>query len=355
MPATPPLPRRILVVRLGAIGDVANALVFAASVKRADPDVHLGWVVHDLARPLVHGHPDVDRVHLWERSSGWKGYRALGRELRAEGYELAVDLQRTLKSGLVARASGAPRILGYDRRRAKEGNWLLSTERIAPGPPEAHMIEQYLAFARHLGLDGPAVRRLPIVPEAERYAEERVRELGGAPILLQLGATKPANRWRPERFGELAARLAADDLGPVCLSGSAADRQLARAALAACSASERVHDLTGEPDLPRWISLARRSRLFVGCDTGPMHLAAAVGLPVVALFGPADPHRTGPYGWQEESTRARVLRVELACSPCNDRVCRRPSGQGPRDQCMDDLSVDRVHEAARSMLGALAS
>jgi heptosyltransferase I len=323
------LPARVLVVRLGAIGDVVNALVFATAVKRAQPDTHIGWAIHDLARPLVEGHPSVDRVHQWRRGSGSAGRRAVTRELRAERYDLAVDLQRIAKSALLARASGAPRMLGYDRGRAKEFSWLLATERIEPGPPHEHMVDQYLAFARHLGCDGPAEHLLPVDAEADAWAAALVDELGGAPVLINPGASKSPNRWAPGRFGALAKRLVQDAMAPVVAIGGPGDRELAAALFEA--AGPGVRDLVGATTLPQLIALERRARLVVTGDTGPMHLAVAVGVPTLALFGPADPRRTGPYGWTDQtSARHTVLRA------ANGR--------------MDALVVETVHDAVRTKL-----
>ena len=120
------LPARILVVRLGAIGDVTNALVLATAIKDASPHSEIGWVIHPLARPLVDDHPAVDRVHVWPRRSGVGGWRRLVREIRGERYELAADLQRIAKSAVLARASRAPRVLGADRGRTKELSWLFT-------------------------------------------------------------------------------------------------------------------------------------------------------------------------------------------------------------------------------------
>jgi lipopolysaccharide heptosyltransferase II len=296
VPAAPPEPQRLVVVRLGAIGDVVNALVFASAVKRVRPGVHLAWVVHGLARPLVEGHPDVDHVHVFERGSGLAGWRRLALELRAQRYDLAVDLQRICKSALVARLSGAPRVLGYDRGRAKEWSWLLASERIPPGPPHEHMVEQYRAFARALGCDAPVEHRLPNDPEAAAWAADRVAAFGGAPVLVNPGASKPRNRWPAERFapfvGELAQRLASRGT-PLAVVGGPGDRELAAPLLAA---APTAHDLVGRTSLRQLTALLARARLLVTGDTGPMHLAVAVGTPTVALFGPADPRRTGPYG-----------------------------------------------------------
>jgi len=332
------LPERVLAVRLGAIGDVANALVFASALKEAHPEVRIGWVVHALAAPLVVGHPAVDRAHVWRRTDGWRGFARVVRELRAERYGLAVDLQRIQKSALLARLSGAPRVLGFARGRVKEASWLWTNERVAARAGTLHVVEQYLDVARHLGCAPRAPRHVfPRDESAERWAEALVAELGGAPVLVNVGASKPSNRWEPERFGALAGALAASGLA-VCLTGGPEDRTAAARAKAIAGA--RVRDLTGETSLLQFVELARRARLFVGCVTGPMHLAAAAGAPVVALFGPADPARTGPYGRTQS-----VVRVPPPCAPCGRSTCNQP-----RHACMEDLTVERVLAAAREQL-----
>ncbi len=291
------LPRRILIVRLGAIGDVTNALVVARALARARPEAAIGWAVHDLARPLVEGHPCVRRVHLWARGSGLAGLRSFLREVRAQRYELAVDLQRIQKSALVARLSGAPRVAGFDRARTKELSWLWTRERAPRGDPGAHVVEQYLDVARWLsGAPVREERDLPETPAAARFAERVVAELGAAPLAVCLGASKPENRWAPERFVALVRGVRARADVPVCLVGGPGDRALFAPALEALGGAAGVLDLVGRSSLAELVALERRARAFVGCDTGPMHVAAAVGTPVVALFGPADPRRTGPRG-----------------------------------------------------------
>jgi lipopolysaccharide heptosyltransferase II len=330
----------VLAVRLGAIGDVANALVFAAALKEARPDARIGWAVHPLAAPLVDGHPSVDRLHVWPRGAGVAGWLRLVREIRAERYEVAVDLQRIQKSAWLARFSGAPRVLGYDRARAKELSWLVTRERLDPAGAGRHMVEHYLEFARHLGARANAPRHLlPRDAEAEAWAARLLDELGGPPVLVNLGASKPANRWAPERFGALARALREDGLA-VCFTGGPDDRAAAERARTAAGGGPR--DLVGQTSLRQLIALARRARLFVGCDTGPMHLAAAVGTPVVALFGPADPARTGPFGAGHV-----VLREPPPCAPCNQKTCHQP-----RHACMEDLTVERVLAAARARLAS---
>jgi heptosyltransferase-1 len=323
------LPERVLIVRTGAIGDVVNALVVANALREAAPATRIGWVVHELARPLVDDHPSVDRVHLWARGSGWTGVRALLGELREERYGLALDLQRIAKSALVARLCGAPRVVGFDRARSKEFAWLLSGERLEPRPDSRHRVEGYLDVVRHLGLPVPRVlHRLPEDARAAAWAESELARLGGAPVLVHVGATKPPNRWPPERFGGLAGALAREPGGPVVLVGGPDERESAERAMAA--AGSEVHDRVGATDLRQLVELCRRARLLVSADSGPMHVAAAVGTPVLALFGPADPAVTGPWGLQH-----RVLRA-------------------PRLQ-MDELPVKPVLTSARELLGKSAA
>lgn len=305
----PQLPERVLIVRTGAIGDVVNALVVANAIREAAPATRVGWVVHELARPLVADHPSVDRVHLWPRGSGWSGVRRLLAELRGERYGLALDLQRIAKSALVARLSGAPRVVGFDRARSKELAWLWPTERIPARPDSRHRVEGYLDVVRHLGLPLPrTLHRLPQDARAAAWAEGEFARLGGAPILVHVGASKAANRWAPERFGGLAGALARDPGGPVLLIGGPGEQAAGARAMAA--AGSEVHDLTGRTDLRQLVELCRRARLVVSADSGPMHVAAALGTPVLALFGPADPAATGPWGLQHRVLRAPRLSME---------------------------------------------
>jgi len=297
-PERAPLPEspRVLVVRTGAIGDVVNALVFAAALRDARPRAHIGWVAHPLVVPLLQDNPAVDRVHTWPRGGGLAGLRRLLAELRRDRYDLAVDLQRLQKSALVARLSGAPRVLGYDRRRAKELSHLWTREHIAPGDPREHMVAQYLAFARHLGLPADTPRwPLPTLDGARARASAALAPLAGAPfVVLNLGASKAPNRWPAAHFAALADGVGASAGPALVLTGGPGEREVANAVLVQ---TDRVRlDLVGRTDLLTLAAVLERAALVVTGDTGPMHLAVAVGARVLALFGPADPSRTGPYG-----------------------------------------------------------
>jgi heptosyltransferase-1 len=338
------LPRSILIVRLGAIGDVVNALVLANAIKRADPTVIIGWAVHPLSQPLVAGHPAVDRVHVWTRGLGLLEWRRLVAEVRAARYEMAIDLQRLTKSALLARRSGAPRVLGFDRARTKEASFLWTRERIRTGDRGAHMVEQYLEFARHLGLeDVRAEWLLPTDAASERWAEEWNREHGPV-VLFNLGASKPRKLWPADRFGELALAVQREFDVAVAFTGAAPDAPLAARALERARSLDAARcagwsDLTGRTSLLQLAALQRRSLAVVTCDTGPMHIAVACGARVCALFGPGEPRRTGPHGQLENVVRRRSDGTPAGLEP--DRALR-----------MEDIRVEHVLERLRPWLAA---
>jgi heptosyltransferase-1 len=294
-PAALPDTSRLLVLRTGAIGDVMNALVFAAAVRDARPAAYVGWVVHPLSAPLLEGNPAIDRVHVWRRGGGVRGLVALLRELRAERYDVAVDLQRLQKSAFLAWASGAPRRLGHDRRRTKEHAHLWHREHLATGDPRSHMVDQYLEFARHLGV-APDAPRWPWPPLARGLAfAARTLPSGRPRVVLNLGASKPEKLWPAASFGALAGILANEGVACV-LTGGRGDRATADTVLRAAGAVAAPLDLVGHTDLIELAGVLVKADLVVTADTGPMHMAVALGTPVVAVFGPGDAQRTGPYG-----------------------------------------------------------
>ncbi|MDG2144197.1 MAG: glycosyltransferase family 9 protein [Planctomycetota bacterium] len=350
------LPKKILIVRLGALGDVANALVLAAAIKRAAPDTFVGWAVHNLALPIVEGNPVVDRAYLWDKKLGVRGLISCVREVRAEGYDLAIDLARIFKSSLVARLSGAPRVLGFDRARTKEFAWLFLNESIAPLPDPAykprHMVEQYLEFATHLGIEASAEHRLPQNDQAVAWAAEQVDRLARAPVAIGIGASYVSKSWPAERFLDLGRSVAASLNRPVILLGGPGDRELARLELEQLAAAssddgddshQPVVDFVGRTSLAELIAITARAAVFVSCDTGPMHLAVAQGIPVVALFGPGVAGRTGPYNPQP--ARHEIVAVPPPCAPCNKRTCRMP-----RHDCMLDIGVELALDAVQRQL-----
>ncbi len=309
----------ILIVKLGALGDVINTLPLAIQLKQHfKAQIH--WITAPLSYPLLAGHSAVDQVILFDRKKGGAAIRSLLRRIRSHQFDLVLDLQRTMKSGLICTAARGKRKIGFDKRRCKEMTWLLPFERIPAGDPHAHMVDQYLDFARYLGLPAGQV---------QWHIQSSGHKVQGLPrryMVLNIGATKPANRWTVQGFVELATTIRKKYNLPCVLTGGPEDVPMA--IHIAGQSDDNVINLVGKTSLLELVDLLKDAIMVVTCDTGPMHLAVALGKDVVALFGPSDHRRTGPY-------RGMVIRANLDCVPCNRRLCKRPV-------CMDAIRAEDV-------------
>ena len=324
---------RIGLVKLGAIGDVVNTLPFANRLRAGYPRARITWVIAPLSHALLAGHPAVDEFLVFDakKPSGWPGFV---RELRARRLDMAIDLQRLIKSGMITRASGAKTRLGFDRARCKERSHLFTNLRIPPNPNPGVTVAQYLEFADFLQLPPQSPTwNLPFTPFAGTRAGERR-------VVLNVGASWTSKLWAHENWAELARRLT-QELGlAVHLSGGREDRAAADAIRQQAGVPIVSH--AGEFTLRETAGLLASAELVVSGDTGPLHMAVALGRPVVALFGAADPRRTAPFGQPDA-----VVRHAVECSPCRKRVCPVPG-----HPCMRDLTAETVFARARSVLGA---
>ncbi len=305
------LESRILILRLGAIGDVVNGLVLANTIKRASPDCEIGWMVHPRSEAVLQGHPSVDRVHRIDLRRPRELAEELGR-VRACRYDIVLETQRLFKSGLLALLSGAPRRIGFDFNRSRELSWLFTNEKIEPHDPMRHVVDQYMEFAAHLGIEDRSVQWLlrarPLeLEKARARMEEKSRW-----VVLSIGAGKPANRWDISSWARLAWGIETALDARVCLVGGPESARSSRALAGLVPAGAAPLNLVGQTNLQELLGVLECADLVVSCDSGPMHMAVALGRPVVALFGPANHLRTGPYGLAD-----RVIhRRDLWCSPC---------------------------------------
>jgi ADP-heptose:LPS heptosyltransferase len=321
---------RLLIVLPGALGDVIRALPLAGRIRRAAPDAHLGWAVEPPAAPLLAGHPWLDRVHVFERP---RAARALGpflAALRAERYEVALDLGRSIKSAFFALACGARERLGFAAADGREAGWLLATRRLPPQGPECPKLAQFQAFADALGL-APAPVEFGLAPTAAEAAdaERLVAGLAGPLVAASLGSSCPSRRWFPERTAAVLAALARSHGASAVLLGTAADGAFARAVAAAGPGPLR--DLVGRTTLRQLLAVLARARLVVGPDSGALHLAAALGRPVVSLWGATSPARSTPFG-----SEALAVTGAAPCAPCFLAEC--PIGRA----CMGAIAVETV-------------
>jgi lipopolysaccharide heptosyltransferase I len=328
---------RLLVVRLGSLGDLVHTLPAVSAIRRAHPDLALDWLVDEIHREFLALVPVVSSVvSLTGRSAGaWLRAR---RELRARGYDAAVDFQGLIKSAALARFSGARRVIGFDRRALREpaAAWFY-TERVETGEG-LHVIQKNLRLAGAVGAAaGPP--EFPIATAASA-AIDALRARGvDAFALINPGAAWPNKRWPPASFGRLA-RAVRDRHGlPSVVLWGPGESALARAVVAASAGAAVEAPPTGLADL---VGLARAARVIVSGDTGPTHIAAAVGTPVVALFGPTNPARNGPWDPRDVT----IARYD-GCACHYQRQCRRPG-----DWCLAAIGVDEVAAAVDRRLAA---
>ena len=334
-------PARILIVKPSSLGDVVHALPTVARIRAKFPDASISWLLNDGLQSLLSRCPLINEIIPFHRQQPGK-FPALLKQLHAARFDIVVDLQGLLRSGIMTFATRAPRRIGLSD--AREGARFAYNEVVEV--PRIHAVDRYLLAAAHLGcLDGPGEFPLGI-SDAPRSPLSASRSL----IAINPSARGPTKLWGDDKFAELIRRLPRER---VVFTGSAGERTRIERILGgmrgACAeprsiASAAPRNLAGTTSLLELAELYASCAVVITNDSGPMHIAAAVGTPVVAIFGPTDPALTGPYGKQHV-----VLRAGVDCSPClKDRCVHRPPME-----CMEKVSVEQVFAAAKPFLTVL--
>jgi heptosyltransferase-1 len=290
--------RRVLLVRFGSLGDVLHALPALATLKCSFPGWEVDWLVESRWRPLLEGNPYLSRVtevdtlawrHEHFSRRVWDSLGSVTRELRSRHYDWALDLQGALKSALACRLSGARAVIGFERPWLREpGASVFYTRRVQP--TAVHVVEANLALVASLGARKVSIE-FPLPSGDERQLPTAL--LQEAVAVVNPGAGWPAKQWSVDGYAQLCDTLEETYLLPVALNCGPGEERLAKQVQRACKRSDPV---IYSGALPGLIALLRRARILVAPDTGPLHLAAALGVPTVGLFGPTDPRRNGPYG-----------------------------------------------------------
>lgn len=344
---------KILVVKMSSLGDVVQSLPALSALREAFPGAQIHWIVEETGADLLRLHPGVDRIWVVPRFRWVRHLRSPGhwpllireatrtvRALRGHRFELALDLQGLLKSAVWMGVVRADRKVGFDG--AREGAARVLTERYPWGHPDGHAVERYLGLVEGIsGWCGPVNYGIVLSPDAEARAQEILRSSGGAPhrpwAVLIPAARWETKEWPRRSFARLADEIVRRTGLQVLFAGGEGERLKIGEILSRMT--EEGVDLTGKTDIPALAALLKQARVVVSVDTGPMHLAVAVGAPVVALFGPTAPWRTGPFGKGH-----RVLRPSLPCSPCFQRRC-------PTKACMGEVDPEAVLRAICELLG----
>lgn len=289
----PPL-RRVGIVMMSAVGDAVHVLPLLTALKRHSPDTHVTWVLQRGAAELVRGHPALDDIVLFDRARGWRAYPAVRRELAARPFDVVLALQVYLKAGIVTSFTRSPVKLGFDRARARDANWLVTTHRLPPRPG-AHVQDQYFEFLDELGVPHEPVTWQLGPWEHERPWQRAFLAPFERPIApIVVATSKPDKDWLPERWAATADALYEDfGLQPVLVGGLSPREREAEAAIRARARVPVVSALGS--GLRRLVGILDGAALVLSPDTGPLHMSVALDTPVVALMGYTNPRRVGPY------------------------------------------------------------
>ena len=332
-------PKSILIVLHGSIGDVARALPLANLLRRGFSRARLSWSIEPASFPLVQGHPAIDDIIVFDRSRGLKAFGAFLRRVRAGRFDLVLDLQRHLKSGIVSWSSGAPHRIGFNRADAKEFNWIFNNLHIDAFGDVLPKLDHYLKFAEYLGISKTPVEWKLSISADERVSVDRhLTDVGRGFAALFVGTRWHSKRWFASQMARCAEFLRDEYQLGVVLLGGKDEEGIAREAVA--QAGKPLTNLVGRTSLREAIGIIERARVAVGPDTGLMHIAAAVQTPVVSLWGATSPARTGPHGYAD-----LVIQGKAPCVPCYRREC------GIGRICMQSITTEQIADKIIAALG----
>ena len=339
---------RVLIVRLSALGDIVHALPVLAALKRDWPAAKVDWLVEDAYAPILALAEGLNRriIVRASRSVSEPGVVAFGGVfgflqaigyLRRQRYDAALDLQGLIKSAVWARSSGAKRVIGFHRTNLREPQAAMFYSEMIHPVTTQHVIQKNLMVLDNLGsVAGPAV--MPLRAKTASPVDTAIKNAGGAKkyIVINPGAAWPNKRWPPERFGELASALKQKTGLPSFVTWGPKERELADSVVAASHGAAIAAPPTEVADL---VALMRGAALVVSGDTGPLHIAAAVGSPIVGLYGPTWPQRNGPWDVKDE-----VLSRAQTCKCHHKRQCQIGA------PCINEIQVADVVAAAERRL-----
>jgi lipopolysaccharide heptosyltransferase II len=331
--------RHILFIKPSSLGDIVHAMPTCAAIRRAYPKARLTWLVKRGWAGLVERIDGVDRV--WPVESTFKGWLSQVSLLRAEHFDLVVDLQGLFRSAAIGWLSGSPLLVGFANGR--EGSPWFYSRRVPVPSLEMHAVDRYLLVAKAVGAGDsgtPEFRfRIPQTDydEVDRLLSESGVTPGASWVAMNVSARWPTKMWPAASFADVADRLQQEGSGPVVMIGGPDER--ADVARVNGMMTTPAIDLAGATTVGLLPALLSRASLLITNDSGPMHIAAAVGTPVVALFGPTSAVRTGPYG-----VGHGVLTGKVPCSPCFSRTCHNTLPL----ECLKTVSPEQVLTAARA-------
>ena len=343
--------KKILIVKLSSIGDVVHSLPFLEVIKKKFPHAQIDWLVEEAVSSVLKGHPSLSRIIISRRKTWQKNLLRVSRwfsilteslhllrEVREYRYDLVIDLQGLFRSGVMVGLSRGERKIGMIGAR-EGGGWFINEEPV-PVDYTQHAVDRYLQVAEYLGCDMASWKgHIPVQDVDKGKINTLIGNEGygkGPIVVINPMARWETKLWQAESFAALADRLCDELSCRIIFTGSRWDRTIIEEISGRMK--ERTINLAGRTSLKELAYLYTVCNVLVTTDTGPMHIAAAMGCPVIALFGPTDPLRTGPYGLGHQ-----VIRSDIACSPCFRKKCEYMT-------CMKQITVERCFETVKKVL-----
>ncbi len=280
-------------LRLSAIGDVVQVVPTIRALQRKWPDASFTWLMGSGEAHLLGDLDDVEIVPF-RKKDGWKAIRALARHLRSRRFDTLLHMQPSLRANLLSRVVAAPIRLGFDAERSRELHGLFVNERIAPGP-EDHVLESFFSFARSLGVDSPVLRwEIPLSEEDRRFARAHLPD-GERCMVISPCSSHTLRNWSPERYARVAAHAVDQHRMRIVICGSPTETERAMADAISRAIDRPVTNLVGRDTLKRLLAVLERATVVLSPDSGPAHMASAVGTPVIGLHAATRSARSGPY------------------------------------------------------------
>jgi heptosyltransferase-1 len=342
--AEPPTnPKRILIILNGAIGDVVRALPLLGRIRRGFPNAHIAWAIEPKSAPILEGHPWLDATILYDRSRAPWSFAPFLKRVHDGRFDLAIDLQRHLKSGIISMVSGARERIGFSAENTKELNHWFSTRRIEPQPEMRLKLLQYQAFGDALGLPPTPIEFGLEASPAERGRSRELLKDAPRPLLgVILGSSWPSRIYFPKSIATVIrgvcdrSSIKGDRpaLFPLLLGGPD-ETALASEVMRELGSIEALN-LAGKTSLRDLIAIFPECDAAFGPDSGPMHMAAAVGCPVVSLWGATSPRRSAPWGFDD-----LAISGDIPCHPCYLRKC--PVGRECMHRIAPEMVIDALH------------
>ncbi len=286
----------LCLLRLSAIGDVCHAVAMVQAIQRQYPHLKITWVIGKVEYQLLKHLPGIEFV-IFDKSKGWRSYFNLRDALKGKRFDVLLHMQVALRATLASLAISAKVRIGFDRARAKEGQWLVTNHQVEP-LVQPHVLEGFMGFAKALGVNDLTPKWNIPVPEADTaFAVEQIGE-GEKVLVICAAASKAERNWMPERYAKLADHAASKGYRVILCGGpTAIEKNLAEQIIAASTSS--LENLVGKTSLTQLLAILKRASVVLAPDTGPAHMAVTQGTPVIGLYAHSNPGRTGPYLSQE--------------------------------------------------------